>query len=300
MGADSARLIPDKAVIWKVLGMLSRPHLAPAAAVLQIVGSALTARTRHLPGPGATAGPGRRSRDDGPQGHRSGLDGGIGPHRQLGESERQPGQLDHAAASHGHSAADHRDGTSASATGQPTVTVTEAPPPPVTTTKAVEPEPYTEPPAEPDPLPSDEQIRIDAANAFDMVNTYWENLFATWVDRAGNPVSWYRPNLYQGDGFYDSTRGGGYTGPEPWTGACCGTACSPTAPDNSRPDPDHPGPQRPYQETTVDTLGKPPIKHACARVDQPDTRSSPNKINKSAGPWIQAKSLTRSVSRSKV
>ena len=104
---------------------------------------------------------------------------------------------------------------------QPTVTVTKAPPPPVTGTKTVEPEPYTKPPVEPDPLPSDEQIRTDAANAFDVVNTYWENLFATWVDPSGNPVSWYRPNLYHGDGFYDSTRGGGYD------------ACGPLPPQNA-------------------------------------------------------------------
>ena len=61
--------------------------------------------------------------------------------------------------------------------------------------------------ASPSTTSSDDQIRTDAANAFEVVNTYWENLFATWKDPQGRPVYWQRPALYRVDGFYDSSLG---------------------------------------------------------------------------------------------
>jgi len=113
-------------------------------------------------------------------------------------------------------------------TAAPSVTVTvTAPPsaaPPITETKTttvappsstrrVEPPSTREAPpsstkvASPSQASSEHQIRTDAANAFEVVNTYWENLFATWKDPQGRPVYWQRPALYRGDGFYDSDLG---------------------------------------------------------------------------------------------
>ena len=103
------------------------------------------------------------------------------------------------------------------ATMTATVTATASPPPQVTAPPApvtkTETTTIAPPPVSPPTRTreasglSDAQIRTDAANAFDVVNTYWENLFATWKDPQGYPIFWQRPALYRGDGFYDSTRG---------------------------------------------------------------------------------------------
>jgi len=111
---------------------------------------------------------------------------------------------------------------------KPPVTVTAPPPPPVTvTTTAPSPAPKSESKPQEPQSSSDGEIRADAASAFDVVNTYWENLFATWKDPQGHPVYWYRSDLYRGDGFYDSARGedfycGAGEGLGPTNAAFCG------------------------------------------------------------------------------
>lgn len=96
-------------------------------------------------------------------------------------------------------------------TEQPTVTVTEQRPAP-----APEPETpvYTPPPSAPAPLPdpglSDAEIRTETSDAFDVVNTYWIELFNSWKDPQGNPISWWVPNRMGGTGFYDSANGNPY------------------------------------------------------------------------------------------
>ena len=54
---------------------------------------------------------------------------------------------------------------------------------------------------------SDSEIRSQVASAVGVVNTYWVDLFNTWVDDDGNPVAWWQPQLLNGDGFYDSASG---------------------------------------------------------------------------------------------
>ncbi len=51
------------------------------------------------------------------------------------------------------------------------------------------------------------EIRTETASAFNVVNTYWSNLFASWHGEQGEPIQWWTPVLYHGDGFYDSARG---------------------------------------------------------------------------------------------
>ena len=84
---------------------------------------------------------------------------------------------------------------------QPTVTTTVTPPP--TTTR----KPYT-PPSTPETTVnhqwiSDAEIHNEVIDAFNSVNSYWQDLFATWHDKQSEPISWYVPMLYQSDGFYD-------------------------------------------------------------------------------------------------
>lgn len=112
-----------------------------------------------------------------------------------------------------------------------TTPVTETTPPPVTVTAtatvtmpAVAPTTWVEttmspqasaPPAPTSPPTSsadpdrdtDRHIRSEVDQAFDVVNGYWVDLFDTWVDKQGNPIQWRTPQLYNGDGFYDSTAG---------------------------------------------------------------------------------------------
>ena len=106
--------------------------------------------------------------------------------------------------------------TDAPAPAPPTVTVTEQPPAPAPSTEV-----YTPPPAprstsapapapQPDPDLSDTEIRTEVSDAFGVVNTYWIDLFSTWKDPQGNPVSWRVPNLMNGNGFYDSAHGNPY------------------------------------------------------------------------------------------
>jgi predicted metalloprotease len=54
---------------------------------------------------------------------------------------------------------------------------------------------------------SNAEIRAEVGSAVDVVDRYWNDLFSTWVDDNGNPVTWWTPQLYHGDGFYDSARG---------------------------------------------------------------------------------------------
>jgi hypothetical protein len=92
---------------------------------------------------------------------------------------------------------------------RPPVTLTE-------TTTAAQPIPQTEAHRPPAPgtttapvpsYPSDAEIRSETAAAFDVVNTYWSNLFASWHGEQDEPIEWWTPALYDGDGFYDSARG---------------------------------------------------------------------------------------------
>ena len=105
--------------------------------------------------------------------------------------------------------------TVATTVDQPTVTMTvrlpaptSAEPAPATTTERDDqPAPSTVPTGSQGGEVSDAEIRSQTAEAFIVVNTYWSNLFAEWEDDAGQPVQWWTPSLYRGDGFYDSARG---------------------------------------------------------------------------------------------
>ncbi|HEY5878578.1 MAG TPA: hypothetical protein VIU11_06700 [Nakamurella sp.] len=100
-----------------------------------------------------------------------------------------------------------------------TTTVTESAPPPVTRTQTTTATATaTASPATPDREATSEstsephyytetQIRAEVTQAFDVVNQYWVDLFGTWQDKQGNPIQWWTPQLYNGDGFYDSTTG---------------------------------------------------------------------------------------------
>jgi len=57
------------------------------------------------------------------------------------------------------------------------------------------------------PVTSDAEIHAKVASAVGVVETYWVDLFSTWVDDNGNPVEWWPPELLHGDGFFDSTSG---------------------------------------------------------------------------------------------
>ena len=90
----------------------------------------------------------------------------------------------------------------------PATTNHPVPPPPPPTTKA-----SSLPPVTPEPDPdrpsdmSDAEIRVETVEAFGVVDTYWQNLIATWVDPQGRLVQSRTPDLFNGDGFYDSARG---------------------------------------------------------------------------------------------
>src|SRR6476469_2638004 len=102
----------------------------------------------------------------------------------------------------------------APAPAPPTVTVTEQPPAPAPSTEVHTPPPAPRstpaPAPQPDPDLSDTEIRTEVSDAFGVVNTYWIDLFSTWKDPQGNPVSWRVPNLMNGNGFYDSAHGNPY------------------------------------------------------------------------------------------
>lgn len=101
-----------------------------------------------------------------------------------------------------------------------TVTVTETVHPPATETHTEAPTrmPTSSQQSRPDPdtTASDEtsppdatdaEIKATTAHASNVVNTYWVDLFASWHDDQGDPVHWWTPDRYNGDGFYDSARG---------------------------------------------------------------------------------------------
>ncbi len=91
----------------------------------------------------------------------------------------------------------------ATVTEQSTVTRT------ATQTETTTAQPSTPPPSVPAPPSgmSDGEIRTGVASAVGVVETYWTDLFNTWVDDDGKPVSWWAPELLNGDGFYDSVSG---------------------------------------------------------------------------------------------
>jgi hypothetical protein len=91
-------------------------------------------------------------------------------------------------------------------------TVTTAPQSTVTQTVTLAadtpepPPPSTVPVADPG-ASSDAEIRTEVAGAVTVVDQYWQNLFGTWHGPDGGPVYWWTPQLYHGDGFYDSALG---------------------------------------------------------------------------------------------
>lgn len=100
-----------------------------------------------------------------------------------------------------------------------TVTVTQTVQPPVaetrtgaptrttTSSEQTRPDPETTVDGTSRPDATDAQIKSTTAHAYDVVNTYWVNLFSSWHDDQGNPIQWWSPVRYNGDGFYDSAQG---------------------------------------------------------------------------------------------
>jgi len=89
-------------------------------------------------------------------------------------------------------------------------TVTVVPPSTVTVTASPEPTTPLAPSTVtvPDPgTTSDTEIRTEVTAAVTVVDQYWQNLFSTWHGPDGGPVFWWTPQLYHGDGFYDSALG---------------------------------------------------------------------------------------------
>jgi hypothetical protein len=86
-------------------------------------------------------------------------------------------------------------------------TVTPAPEPP----PAPEPAPAAEPAPAPEPPPwseaSDDTIRGEAAAAAGVTQRFWAESFASRVNADGSPEQWSAPELWNGDGFYDSDSG---------------------------------------------------------------------------------------------
>jgi predicted metalloprotease len=66
---------------------------------------------------------------------------------------------------------------------------------------------------------TDADIRSEVANAMSLVDNYWTHLFSTWHNDAGGPIQWYTPQLYNGDGFYDSRKGSPTCGDESLNGS---------------------------------------------------------------------------------
>ncbi len=54
---------------------------------------------------------------------------------------------------------------------------------------------------------SDAEIVATTNTAFSVVDHYWSNLFGTWHGNYGEPIQWWTPDRYHGDGFYDSDHG---------------------------------------------------------------------------------------------
>ena len=97
-----------------------------------------------------------------------------------------------------------------------TVTTTATAPPStvtVTTTQSPPMDSGAAAPASPDPGPaswtdaSDDDIRAAVASAVEVTRRYWPDAFAARLDGTGAPETWSAPDLWNGDGFYDSDRG---------------------------------------------------------------------------------------------
>ena len=73
----------------------------------------------------------------------------------------------------------------------------------------MEPPPAAEPPAEPAPWTdaSDDDIHAEAAAAVTVTQRFWAQTFAGRVNPDGTPEEWSAPELWNGDGFYDSDTG---------------------------------------------------------------------------------------------
>lgn len=94
---------------------------------------------------------------------------------------------------------------------QPTVTVTEQPPAPAPDPTTQQ---YTQPPTQQETMPvgdppspqlTDADIRLEVGEAVGVVDQYWINLFSGWKDKyTGQPSQWWYPQLYNGNGFYDT------------------------------------------------------------------------------------------------
>ncbi|WP_395728018.1 neutral zinc metallopeptidase [Nakamurella sp.] len=108
-----------------------------------------------------------------------------------------------------------------SATASPTTTAASTSAvvlaPPATPEPPPAPEPATEsaPPPAPEPLPepapwtdaSDDDIHAEAAAAVAVTQRFWAESFAGRVNGDGTPEEWSAPELWNGDGFYDSDAG---------------------------------------------------------------------------------------------
>lgn len=90
-----------------------------------------------------------------------------------------------------------------------TVTPVSEPPPAPEPAPAAEPAPTPEPAPEPPPWSeaSDDSIRGEAAAAAAVTQRFWAESFASRVNADGSPEQWSAPELWNGDGFYDSDSG---------------------------------------------------------------------------------------------
>lgn len=100
-----------------------------------------------------------------------------------------------------------------------TVTVTETVQPPIAETRTAAPTrtPTSSEQTRPNPETTidrtsrpdgtDAHIKSTTTHAYNVVNTYWLSLFSSWHDDQGNPIQWWSPGRFNGDGFYDSARG---------------------------------------------------------------------------------------------
>ena len=60
----------------------------------------------------------------------------------------------------------------------------------------------------PSPQLTDADIRLEVGEAVSVVDQYWANLFSGWKDKyTGQPSQWWYPQLYNGNGFYDTAIG---------------------------------------------------------------------------------------------
>lgn len=81
------------------------------------------------------------------------------------------------------------------------------PPPEAAPTPAPPPAPEPEPEPPPWTDASDDDIRAEAASAVAVTQRFWAESFAARVNADGAPVQWSAPELWNGDGFYDSDAG---------------------------------------------------------------------------------------------